>query len=61
MVIKIVILSTAVLSVFTMLGWLPPDTFMRFWEAAFVMAVKAAVFTMIPCGFLLAIYLKLQG
>lgn len=61
MVGKILILFIGMLAVFTMMGWLSLDTFTSLWAGAFVIAVKSALFAMIPGGFLLAIYLKLQG
>jgi hypothetical protein len=53
MVVKILVICTLVLGAFVMLGGLPLDTFMRFWQQAFVFAVKAAIFAMIPGGFIL--------
>ena len=61
MAMKIIVLSIAIIAAFTMLKWLSLDTFTTLWQEAFVIAVKAAIFAMIPGGFLLAIYLRLTG
>lgn len=61
MVVKIIILFMAIITAFTMLGWLSLDTFMSLWQQAFVVGVKSALFAMIPFGFALGFIVWLSG
>jgi hypothetical protein len=61
MVAKLMVLFIIVIAGFTMMGWLSLDTFTNLWQQAFVMAIKSALFAMIPGGFLFAVYLMLMG
>ena len=58
---KLLIIFIVGLGCLTALGIISLDTFMGVWSNVFVFIVKGAIFAMIPCGFLLAIYLALTG
>lgn len=51
----IAVMFTLVVAALTMLGVISLDTFTVLWQGAFVLAVKAAVFAMIPGGFILGV------
>ncbi len=51
----IAVMFVIFIGAFTMLGWMSLDTFTHLWQGAFVVAIKSAVFAMIPFGFLLGI------
>jgi len=58
---RIAVIFVIIIAALVVLRIISLDTFTDLWQSAFVVAVKAAVFAMIPCGFLVAIYVKLQG
>ena len=55
MIAYIAVTFTLVVAALTMLGLISLDTFTVLWQGAFVVAVKSAVFAMIPFGFLFGI------
>lgn len=51
----IALLFIVVVAALTMFGVISLETFTSLWQEAFVVAIKAAVFAMIPGGFLFGI------
>jgi len=56
--IKPLVIFVAVLGCLVAMGIVSQDAFMQLWTTVFVMAVKGLVFAAIPCGFLIAVYLR---